>query len=333
MIFILEGPDGVGKTTLGQYMAKTLDAKYLHLGYRWPDKMFMYHTAAIRWAIRQKKDVIIDRWWPSESLYADEYRGGSQWPMMGRMMDRVARKHAAMYIYCLPADLVDYQKKFSELKTLRAEMYDDTTGVAKRYHDLFFGNRLHTKTENYTDYLTQSGGVYHRQDHLPYTIETWGSKLNMFTEWAVSRAQTWQAAQFQPALDASNPNMLGHLATAQYLFIGDQVNPKFKNLAWPWYDYGHSSLYLAEALNRVPASEELFMWANAYNADGSPNELVNKLLWQHPNLKVICAGKKSLDHVVSQGWTIFEHIKHPSYMRRFEGHVDKMREVLRHAIH
>jgi hypothetical protein len=127
--------------------------------------------------------------------------------------------------------------------------------------------------------------------------------------------------------------MLGHLATAQYLFIGDQVNPKYHNLHWPWYDYGHSSLYLAEALNRVPASEELFMWANAYNADGSPNELVNKLLWQHPKLKVICAGKKSLDHVVSQGWTIFEHIKHPSYMRRFEGHVDKMREVLRHAIH
>jgi hypothetical protein len=333
MIFVLEGPDGVGKTTLGQFMAKKLDAKYLHLGYRWPDKMFEYHTAALRWAIRQKKDVIIDRWWPSEALYAAEYRNGSQWPMMGRMMDRVARKHAFMYIYCLPTDLVDYSKKFSELKELRPEMYDDTTGVAKRYRDLFFGNKAHVCDDNYTDFLTRSGGVYHRQDHIHYTIETWGDKLDMFTEWAVERANTWRLSQFQPALDPNNPNLLGHAATAQYLFVGDQVNPKFRNMAWPFYDYGHSSLYLTEALHRVPASEELFMWANAYNADGSPNELVNKLLWQYPKLKIICAGKKSLDHLVSQHHTIFEHINHPSHTRRFDGRVDKMREVLRHAIH
>jgi hypothetical protein len=37
--------------------------------------------------------------------------------------------------------------------------------------------------------------------------------------------------------------------------------------------------------------------------------------------------------MVDQGWNVFETIKHPSYVKRFEGHVDKMREVLRHAIH
>lgn len=333
MIIILEGPDGAGKTTLGQHMAKQLNGTYLHLSYRWPDHMFEYHTAAIRYAIRKshKHPVIIDRWWPSEALYAAEYRGGSKWEHMGRMMDRVARKHSAIYVYCLPDDLVEYEKRFNKLKEEREEMYDSVVGVAKRYLNLWHGDKKHIPTANYADLLIRTGGVKDRDDHMYYSINMYGHCMDHFTELVVKRATERLAAQFPGSLD--EPNLLGHLKEAKYLFVGEQVNPKHHNLYWPWYDYGHASLYFAEALHGVPAREELFMWANALNHDGSKNHLLADLVDLKPNLKVIAVGKVALTQLVKDGVEVFEHVKHPAFVKRFEGGVERMREILRHAIH
>lgn len=170
MIFVLEGPDAVGKTTLAQHMQQELGAEYLHLSYRWPDHMFEYHHAAIRWAIRKshKKPVIIDRWWPSEALYAAEYRGGSKWPWINHALDAIAQQNNVLYIYCLPEDLESYAKRFDQVKQEREEMYDNTVGVAKRYLDLW---------EIYKA----------RRDHMRYSIETYGKNLSAFTKLAMQR--------------------------------------------------------------------------------------------------------------------------------------------------
>jgi len=336
MIVILEGPDGAGKTTLGQYMAKSLNGAYLHLSYRWPDHMFEYHTAAIRYAIRlankTKAPVIIDRWWPSESLYAAEFRGGSKWPHMGRMMDRIARKHAAMYVYCLPMDLVAYEKRFEKLRAERKEMYDSVYGVARRYLQLWYGDSNHISNENYTDMLVRTGGLQNRRDHINYSIETWGDRMGLFADYVVQRAAERLTDQLPNSM--SNPNLLGHLEEAKYLMIGEQVNPKHHNLYWPWYDYGNSSLYLAEALQGVPAREELFMWANALNHDGTRNHMIKQVVDAKPEIKVIAVGKEELfTHLAKEGIEVFEYVKHPAFVKRFEGGVEHMREILRHAIH
>lgn len=333
MIFILEGPDGVGKTTLAQHMAKKLGAVYLHLSYRWPDHMFEYHTAAIRWAIRKsrKQPVIIDRWWPSEALYAAEYRGGSKWSQMGRMMDRVARKHGAVYIYCLPEDLVEYEKRFDKLKTEREEMYDNVLGVAKRYIHLWHGDKSHIPNENYTDLLLRTGGVKNREDHVKYSIEKWGDKLDLFTDYVANRASHLLSTQLPDSIE--EPNFLGHIQQAQYLMVGERVNPKYNNLFWPWYDYGHSSLFLAQALHQVPAREELFVWANSINFDGTKNTMIEKAYEFKPTLKVVALGKTALTHVTKAGIPLHEHVKHPAFVKRFEGDVDYLRGVFRHAIH
>ncbi len=50
-IIVLDGPDAVGKTTLAEaFLKKYPDTKYLHLIYRWQDKIFDYHTAAMKLA-------------------------------------------------------------------------------------------------------------------------------------------------------------------------------------------------------------------------------------------------------------------------------------------
>jgi hypothetical protein len=152
--------------------------------------------------------------------------------------------------------------------------------------------------------------------------------MDYFTDLVATRSAERVASQLPNSMD--NPNMLGHLKEAQYLFVGEQVNPKYNNLYWPWYDYGHSSLYLSEALQQVPAREELFMWANARDHDGLANPLIKQVVDVKPEIKVIAVGSIAAREA---GVPIFEQVKHPAYVKRFEGGTDTMREILRHAIH
>ena len=130
MIIILDGPDGTGKTTLAERMCTELNAEYLHLTYRWKERIFDYHTAAIRYAARKRRPIVIDRWWPSEAVYSKAFRGGSDWPLQGRMCDRVAKKFGVIYVYCLPDDVQSAVANHAELKQQREEMYEDIEAVA-----------------------------------------------------------------------------------------------------------------------------------------------------------------------------------------------------------
>ena len=157
MIIILDGPDGTGKTTLAKMLQKKLKADYLHLTYRWKEKIFDYHTAAIRFAARKNKPIILDRWWPSEAIYAKGYRGGSDWPLQGRMCDRIARKFGAVYVYCLPESVQAAVIHHAELKAKREEMYDDIAVVADLYLKLWNGDSTHPDGGQYIDQVIRSG--------------------------------------------------------------------------------------------------------------------------------------------------------------------------------
>lgn len=132
-IFVLEGPDGAGKTALAWALKKYLGARYLHLTYRWKEKMNLYHYAAIRVAghMAKKQPVIIDRWWPSEIMYADAYRGGSKFTKHYFLLEHIANRIGVVYIMCLPEDRERYLHQFDFLKKTREEMYDE--GMSRVY--------------------------------------------------------------------------------------------------------------------------------------------------------------------------------------------------------
>lgn len=125
-IIIIEGPDGAGKTSLANELQRMLGARYLHLTYRWKEKMDVYHTAALRYAARLAKTqpVIIDRWWPSEIAYANVYRGGSKFERSVRRLDTFAYNIKAFYVICLPCDRERYVEHFNVLKGQREEMFN-----------------------------------------------------------------------------------------------------------------------------------------------------------------------------------------------------------------
>ena len=126
-IFVLDGPDGVGKTTLALALKEYLGARYIHLTYRFKDKMHLYHGAAIRLAARlaENQPVILDRWWPSEIVYADAYRGGSKFTKHYFLLEHVATQLGVTYVICLPKDRERYLKHFEVLKGQRQEMFNE----------------------------------------------------------------------------------------------------------------------------------------------------------------------------------------------------------------
>ena len=105
-IIVLEGPDGSGKTTLAKMLVDEYGFAYRHLTYRFKDRMHLYHWAALELCLKDAETgpVVLDRWWPSEIVYADVFRGGSKWPLWPRMLDRVALKHGVTYVWCIPSN-------------------------------------------------------------------------------------------------------------------------------------------------------------------------------------------------------------------------------------
>lgn len=139
-IIVFEGPDGAGKTTLALEMQKYLGARYIHLTYRFKDRMHLYHYAAIRLAahLAQHQPVVIDRWWPSEITYADAYRGGSKFAKYFTLLEHIANKMGVTYVYCLPQDkqkYLDYYEKLRGLRTDEELSRDPLEGVSKVYDE------------------------------------------------------------------------------------------------------------------------------------------------------------------------------------------------------
>jgi hypothetical protein len=142
-IIIVDGPDGTGKSTLCAEL-ETHGFKSMHLTYRWKDRMDLYHWSAMNWAIKQARrtPVVLDRWWPSEEVYAEVYRGGSKNLVFNQGLDRVATRFGFTYVIALPRIKKQYLEFFNELKNKREEMFGDMSQVYDAYHRLIDFGKL-----------------------------------------------------------------------------------------------------------------------------------------------------------------------------------------------
>lgn len=148
-IIILDGPDACGKTTLANKFIEKYGGTYIHLTYRFADKMPLYHMAMLRKALKLSKTqlVIIDRLHVSEYIYAKVYRGGSKWPWMLASFNSFCRELGIPIIICAPSTVERGVEWFNAAKTERPEMYDDIKEVIKEYieygktHDVILYNR------------------------------------------------------------------------------------------------------------------------------------------------------------------------------------------------
>jgi thymidylate kinase len=300
-LILIEGPDGTGKSTLAAQFKKDLGAVVLHQCYRWKTRMFHYHTAVLRKALKlvdQGQLVVLDRLWPSELLYGQVYRGGSPIPHEGRFMDRVMLKHASLYIFC-GGDPKVIAERHARLKQERGELYESKVEQLAIAYSKFVKSFA-------------SVGDFWRFDVMQYSIEDDGSCLSDYVKRAADRLELWRKRQFQPALLFSNQNVLGHAALAKFLFVGDKCNQKHRDMLWPFYEYGNCSLFMTECLHDLGFREELGMWTNA-NAGAD----FRILLEFRPNLKVIALGAEA-HGALCAAHVAHEVVPHPQYGRRFD---------------
>lgn len=277
MIIVLEGADGTGKTTLANEIVKQLDAGYVHLTYRFKKNMFAYQTWAMHKALRHVattgKPFVIDRHWISENIYADEYRGGTKWPLSGRFFDRVMNKVGGIYIFCLhDGTIEDYKERYKKLKEERFEMYSDTSGIAQRYCD-FFRN---IEKES-------------RSDIFRYSIGAEGRDLQGFVSY-IEDEFSWRHDTGNRLRTLTCNNQTGSIFS-NYLILGDQVckSRLGKEPAWPFHKYQGGSLLLTQELENLNVPERDLCWVNIHG--DRANYLVNLWCEMNPSGKILCLGE------------------------------------------
>lgn len=143
-IFVLEGGDGTGKTTLANEIVRLTGAHYLHLTYakHLVGNMLEYQTDAMRAAIELSKffPVVIDRWLPSEYVYAHAFRDGKveiDELNATQMLEDLAGE--CVYVFCHPESRTEYLEAFNKLKQEREEMYNTAAGIYHEYSKYIVG--------------------------------------------------------------------------------------------------------------------------------------------------------------------------------------------------
>jgi hypothetical protein len=258
-LIILDGPDGSGKTTLAREIVHQTGGHYMHLTYRFKEKMFTYHLANLHRAIKLSatKVVVVDRLWMSELCYANAYRGGSKWPLAYRMLERLILKHAALEVVCLPKDIHRHLDEFQGLRKHREEMFTDIGPVVIEYHKLW------DKVRDWP--------------HIRrYDLHEWS--LGRVADYAtdiLQQLQEWRDEQHPMALDPSNYNLCGHLSPAEFLFVGNSRHQR-KEAWYPFVHYGTGSLNLAVVLDQLGIEEHRCMWTSYLVDPAATEDLIPK---------------------------------------------------------
>lgn len=133
MIYLVEGADGTGKTTLAKAIEKHVEGTVIHSGLRSRETVEEYHrriyTAAL-WLDAHGVPVVLDRWAPSEHVYGAVFRGGAAYNTDALMMGQMFMESAACLIYCRNDDAAANHRRNAEV---RDEYHGDITEVVAEY--------------------------------------------------------------------------------------------------------------------------------------------------------------------------------------------------------
>ena len=184
---MLEGPDGAGKTTLAKTLQAKLGAEYLHSTYRFKGKMAAYHWAQLRKAIRlaQTRPVVLDRWWPSEIVYANVYRNGPEKGYFYKDLHSVAKLYGFSYTFCCPTRWEQYWEFYQNHYVKDKEMYP----LSEPHINMVW--------TNYRDIMLRDYFDFHRDILHYYSVVLDAYRSDFFADYIIARYKQWVGQQSQ----------------------------------------------------------------------------------------------------------------------------------------
>lgn len=156
-VYILEGPDGSGKTTLGQKLADVHNCEYVHLTYyKDEEAMRTQFYDVIRRINTQKKGFVVDRFILSNIIYGIVFHNCKFVDGWKMFLDALCRDwlKGKEIVICLPSDKQAYLEHFKKMTEEREEMYCSVEDMSKIYdlYEVFYEMLSHNKEINVSRY-------------------------------------------------------------------------------------------------------------------------------------------------------------------------------------
>ena len=283
-VIVLEGPDGVGKTTLLNDQTFFKGISTVHLGPPSPQVTPLFEYVD---AINQTEghSVKFDRLHLGERIYGRILRYHDRLGVIGqRMVERVLLGRHAVCIKCLPPYHIAF-KNWKERLARRGELVTDPAlyaAIYRMYEDI--PSDLPTKVYDYTD---------------PY------QSIAELSRWIMRHVKD------KPLGPGS-----GNLIPGGILLVGDQVNHKVSPWPYPFVADSGCSVWLTQQLEDAGIRESSLYWVNARGRDGNPTPLGEWLDYLQPSL-IVAMGKEAKTwcrYLTDEG---VADVPHPQYWSRF----------------
>lgn len=132
-IYVIDGADGVGKTTLAKSIQRETGAAVIHCSYKKGLDVERLHRGVLESAKllgRLGVSTVIDRFAPSEEVYGKVFRGGASYNTEALMEELPFNTEL---IYCRNENATENHRK--NMRT-REEMFDDMTKIQEEF-DLY----------------------------------------------------------------------------------------------------------------------------------------------------------------------------------------------------
>lgn len=315
-ITIFEGPDGAGKSTLAQEYAQLTNARYVHHGpYKQVgDGLGRMFVESMLPALLGYQDVVLDRCWLSEPIYADAFREGNDRVGMARarLLDRLALRCGAVVVKCLPP--WTFVKETFNSRKAEEYLEDDAQlfAVYDGYQD-GLNTQLHEVEHDYTKHLNKPLSLVVMNDVKPL-VEMQRSKSPCHSI-RINTAGNWGAP---------------------IVIVGEDFGEHKNNDAmyqWPFGSLNGNgcSFWLARELEEAGISEQSLLWVNADELAKVP-----EFFDWHAGKTFIALGDKAEEALDGKNISSSFAYHHPQYHKRFHSKADyaftqDLRRIVRDA--
>lgn len=148
-VYVIEGVDGTGKSTLADRIAAETSGVVLHISFKPEWNIHLYHLRTMEYAQALSAigiDCILDRWALSEYVYGTVFRAGPSYDI-----EHAMHAYHVKWIYCRNDDAVENHIKNREE---RYEMFDDVADAFSLYEAYIQASDLDWSVFDFNEVIT-----------------------------------------------------------------------------------------------------------------------------------------------------------------------------------